>query len=84
MYQTFMVAHGCKTAKSFLLRCTTNCKIILFCVDFDSTYNTCDISWDSSGIFSPLNVCFFELGCQKEKIDTGREGAQGTAQGVPT
>ena len=36
-------------------------------------------------VFSPpLNVCFFELGCQKEKIDTGREGAQGTAQGVPT
>ena len=25
-----MVAHGCKTAKSFLLRCTINCKIIDF------------------------------------------------------
>ena len=82
MYQTFMVAYSCKTAKSFLLHCT--CKIFLFYVDFDSTYNICHISWDSSGLFFSLNVGFFELACQKEKINTGREGAQGTAQGVPT
>ena len=36
-------------------------------------------------VFSPPSMMvFFELACQKEKINTGREGAQGTAQGVPT
>ena len=36
-------------------------------------------------VFSPPSMMvFFELVCQKEKINTGREGAQGTAQGVST
>ena len=44
-------------------------------------HNTRHISWDSSGIFYPLNVCCCELACQKQKkktkqINTEREGAQ--------
>ena len=56
------------------------------------TYDTRHNSWDSSGIFYPLNVGFCELEWQEQKKNnnTGREEAHffgqemGTARGVPT
>ena len=55
------------------------------------TYNTRHNSWDSSGIFYPLNVGFCELEWQEQKKATlgGKEHIffcqeMGTARGVPT
>ena len=45
-------------------------------LNLSSSYNTCHISWDSSGIFCPLNVGFLRVATSSKKINTGREGAQ--------
>ena len=34
------------------------------------------ISWDSRGIFCPVNVGFCEFSCQKQKNEHGGEGVQ--------
>ena len=82
MYQTFMVAYSCKTAKSFLLHCT--CKFFYFMLILIQPTIFVTLVGTVVVFSPPSMMVFFELACQKEKINTGREGAQGTVQGVST